>query len=77
VPQGEDLAAPLRIVDDERAVGLCRDGVGSSPSPSFGPSVRTSPSQVCSMNWNSPLADELRARAFGSSADSLCAVARR
>jgi hypothetical protein len=29
------------------------------------------------MNWKSPVADELPARALGSSADSFCAVARR
>src|SRR6187431_2078318 len=34
-------------------------------------------SQVCSMNWNSPRADEVGALAFGSSADSAFAVASR
>jgi hypothetical protein len=34
-------------------------------------------SQVCSMNWKSPVALDVLAFAFGSSADSRCAVFSR
>jgi hypothetical protein len=34
-------------------------------------------SQVCSMNWNSPLADDVRALAAGLSELSRCAVRSR
>jgi hypothetical protein len=37
VPERKDLAAPPRIVDDERAVGLCRDGVGLVAEPELRP----------------------------------------
>ena len=47
------------------------------PGQSGGLRFFTMPSQVCSMNWNRPVAEDVGARACGSSADSRCAVFSR
>ena len=49
----------------------------NATTPSAAPACLMVASQVVSMNWNSPRADDVEAPACGLSPDSTCAVAKR